>query len=334
MEEQIKARYRDSVLEEAMQRYGIGDGQIRLLDGFESFIYEYKRGGAEYILRLSHSLRRNEALIQGEVDWINHLAAGGISVAQAICSENNRLVEVIEDGQGGQFLATAFTKANGQHPWQSGWTTGLYENYGNLLGKMHARTIGYQPANPAWRRPEWDDEIFEFVNKFLPLSEDVAKRKYQALIDHVCTLPKEDAYYGVIHQDAHGSNLFVDEAGTLTVFDFDECAYGWFINDIAIALFYIAMNAQDQASFTREFMRHFLRGYLKACTLDTMWLNEIPYFLKMREIELYAVMHRDFDIHQIDDPWCARFMHGRKAKIEHDTPFIDLDFGSLSEYLR
>lgn len=333
MEEQIKARYQDSILQDAMQRYGIADGQVRLLDGFESFIYEYERGGVEYILRLSHSLRRSEALIQGEVDWINHLAAGGISVARAICSENDRLVEVVEDRQGGQFLATAFIKAKGQHPWQAGWTPGLYETYGNLLGRMHARTIGYQPANPAWRRPEWNDEIFEFVEKYLPVSEGMVKQKYRTVIDHVCSLPKEDACYGVIHQDAHGSNLFVDQAGDLTVFDFDECAYGWFINDIAIALFYIAMDAQDPAGFTREFMRHFLSGYQKSCALEPVWLKEIPFFLKIREIELYAVMHRDFDVNNIDDPWCARFMLGRKAKIEQDRPFIDFDFETLAAYL-
>lgn len=334
MEERIRERYRDNILQQAMQRYGIADGHIRLLDGFESFIYQFERGGKEYILRISHSLRRNEALIQGEVDWINHLAAGGVSVARAICSENDRLVEAVDDEQGGQFLATAFVKAQGQHPWLAGWTPGLYETYGELLGSMHARTFGYQPANPAWRRPEWDDEIFEFVEQFLPASEGAAKQKYQAVLNHVRTLPKNDTCYGVIHQDAHGSNLFVDQAGALTVFDFDDCGYSWFINDIAIALFYISTDAENLANFTREFMRYFLTGYQKACMLDPMWLKEIPYFLKIREIELYAVMHRDFDVNHIDNAWCARFMLGRKTKIEQDVPFIDFDFESLAAYLR
>jgi hypothetical protein len=37
-------------------------------------------------------------------------------------------------------------------------------------------------------------------------------------------------------------------------------------------------------------------------------------------------MHRDFDVTAIDDPWCADFMRGRKARIENDTPFLDFDF--------
>ena len=55
-------------------------------DGFESFIYAFARNGKEYILRNGHSLRRSEALIRGEVDWINFLAAGETSVSWAILS--------------------------------------------------------------------------------------------------------------------------------------------------------------------------------------------------------------------------------------------------------
>ena len=46
-----------------MHRYGIASDQIRPLDVFESFIYEFERGPFAYILRIGHSLRRTEALI-------------------------------------------------------------------------------------------------------------------------------------------------------------------------------------------------------------------------------------------------------------------------------
>lgn len=315
-----------------MRRFGISEGQIRPLDAFESFIYEYERDGKSFILRLSHSLRRSEALIAGEVDWINYLADGGVSVARAICSESDRLVEAVEDGQGGQFLATAFVKADGQPPWEV-WTPVLYERYGELIGSMHALAKGYQPADAGWKRPDWDDDLFEFVEHYLPAAESVAKQKYQSVLRHLHNLPKDKADYGLIHQDAHGSNLLVNEAGDLTLFDFDECAYSWFVNDIAIVLFYIAMDAEDPSAFTQEFMTCFLTGYRKANALDPKWLKEVPHFLKLREIELYAVMFRDFDVNNIDNEWCARFMHGRKSLIELDVPFIDFDFESLSAIL-
>ncbi len=32
----------------------------------------------------------------------------------------------------------------------------------------------------------------------------------------------------------------------------------------------------------------------------------------------------------LDDPWCARYMDGRKKKIENDVPYLDFNFEALS----
>ncbi len=143
------------------------------------------------------------------------------------------------------------------------------------------------------------------------------------------TIPKNLETYGLVHQDAHGSNFFIDDHGKITLFDFDDCGYNWFINDIAIVLFYLVASSEDKAALTREFMSHFLKGYLHCFPLNLDMLREIPYFLKMREIELYAVIQRDFDLNNIEDSWAMRYMNNRKYNIENDVPFIDLDFESL-----
>jgi len=353
MDQLIKDRYNDTILQEAMRRYGIAKDNIQVLDAFESFIYEFERDSKGYILRISHSFRRSESLVLGEVDWINYLAKGGVSVAKAIPSEGGNLVEAIADTQGGTFFATAFVKAQGGAPWDVGWTPARFENYGQLLGKMHALAVDYQPI-PAWKRPEWDDASNQFIESYLPASEVSAHQKYQSVLKHIFSLPKDKTCYGLIHQDAHQNNFFMDANGALTLFDFDDCAYSWFINDIAIVLFYISMDSEElgyptAASFTQEFMVHFLRGYRRACMIDPMWLKEIPTFLKLRELELYAVVFRDFDIKDIKhwsmeafkqiqgfDPnsgnhmWIANFMRDRKFRIQQDLPFIDFDFESLS----
>jgi amicoumacin kinase len=353
MDQQTILRFNDDILQEAIQRYGIDKDQIKPLDAFENFIYEFERGGNGYILRIGHSSRKSEALIQGEVDWINYLSRGGVCVARAIPSESGKPVEVIDDGQGGQFLVTAFVRAEGQPPWDAGWTTERYETYGELLGKMHALALDYEPM-PAYRRPEWDDAGMKCVELYLPETEVIAHQKYQSLLKYIYNLPKDKSSYGLIHQDAHQNNFFIDASGKLTLFDFDDCVYSWFVNDIAIVLFYISMDAQKFGyptvnAFTQEFMTHFLRGYRRAAyTLDVNWLKEIPYFLKLRELELYAVVHRDFDIKDVEHwsqegfmhsagfdvrneshIWIANFMRDRKHNIEQGLPFIDFDFATL-----
>ncbi|MBE0686356.1 MAG: phosphotransferase [Anaerolineaceae bacterium] len=328
MEQRIKDLFNEDILHEAMQRYGIVKDEIHILDSFESFIYEFKNKTGEYILRISHSIRRDEALIHGEVDWINYLADHGISVARSILSLHGNLVETIPDQNVGYFLATAFVKAAGTPPWGR-WTPNLFESYGELIGQMHALTNQFQPLQPERKRPEWDNPIFDYVEQYLPESVFLIREKYKAVCMHVNKLPKNPETYGLVHQDAHGSNLFIDDQGKITLFDFDDCGYNWFINDIAIVLFYMVASSTEKAALTREFMSHFLKGYLHYFPLDLDLLKEIPYFLKMREIELYAVIQRDFDLDNIEDSWAMRFMHNRKINIENDVPFIDLDFNSL-----
>jgi Ser/Thr protein kinase RdoA (MazF antagonist) len=334
MEIRIKERFSPAVLAQARERFDIAENCIHLLDGFESFMYEFEREDGEFILRLAHSLRRTPELIQAEVDWINYLAVGGASVARAIYSHAGRLVEQIEDGQGGYFLATAFVKARGTPPWEYGWNQRLYETYGALLGRMHALSKDYMPGASISTRPQWDDPINLDVMAYLPPTEKLVDKRFQELMDYLRGLPRERESYGLIHQDAHGMNLLVDAQGTITLFDFDDCVYSWFVNDIAIVLFYIAMWKTDQPDFIREFLRAFLTGYSRENHLDPIWLNEIPYFLKLRELDMYAMIYRSFDVENLDDPWCARYMHGRKARLESGTAYIDFDFASLAAYLR
>ena len=342
MEQRIRERFTDDMLVEALTRFGVNGGleddRVQALDGFESFIYEFQRDsdlqrGRHYILRIGHSQRRSESLILGEVDWINYLAEGDASVSRAIRSERGRLVEAIDDGHGDQFLATAFVKAQGKPPSAVAWTPALYETYGRTLGRMHALSRSYRPTDPIAYRPQWDDPIMIGEMKHLPASEALAASRFQEVIDHLAGLPQTEDAYGLIHFDAHPGNMFVDEDGVITLFDFDDCHYQWYANDIAIVLFYNVMGHADQRAFTDEFLTHFLRGYRQENQLDSRWLAEIPWFLKQREIDLYAIIHRSFDVDHLDDPWCAAFMAGRKDRIEHGVPYIDFDFESMVKWL-
>jgi Ser/Thr protein kinase RdoA (MazF antagonist) len=311
MEKEIRDRFNEGVLGEAMERFGIAEGDIKLLDGFESFMYEYQRGGGAYILRLGHSRRRTPDLIRGEVDWINFLADGGAGVARAIESLNGELVEVIPDEKDGTFLASAFVKAQGGPMWvMGGWTDGLMETYGKLLGRIHALSKKYTVGDEAWRRPNWEDDQYGLD---LPLEPAVASKLHEVM-DYLQALPRDRASYGMIHQDAHAGNFFVDEAGRITLFDFDDCVYGHFAYDLAMVLFYAITNREDATAFAANFWPKFMRGYEAENDLDPVWQKEIPHFMKLREIDLYALILRDYDS-LAGDAWVESFLDGRRERI-------------------
>ena len=329
MEPQYQARFSPEILAEAARRYGAAAGAMQELDGFESFIYAYSRAGAERILRIGHSHRRPERLVQGEAEWLRYLHRSGCDrVAMPIESLAGNLTEAVADGSGEHFIATAFEKAPGRHLQQSDYSPVLFETWGALLGRIHALSAEYRPR---WPRPHWDDpQMIDAPNR-LPPSEDRVRARYQELRAHLDQLPRSDPrHYGMIHQDAHAGNFFIlpqaDGAVQITLFDFDDCCYAWYAYDVAMVLFYVVIGQPDPAAFAREFLRHFLRGYRREQAFSAEWLAELPNFLKLREIDLYAEIHRSFDVTNLTHPWVKRYMDGRKERLEAGVPYLAIDF--------
>ncbi len=332
MDPKISARFNDDLLHVAMQRYDIAPDKIQLLDGFESFIYEFNRPDGDFILRIGHSARRTPAMIHGEVDWINYLSDHGVTVARAILSRTGNLVEPIEDGHGDEFLCTAFVKAPGGPIKREQTSERLYRNYGRLLGRMHTLAKDYTPSNQAWTRYTWDGPENNTSDRQLPASEKVTRQKYQAVFEHLQSLPRKRDGYGLIHQDAHPGNFFVDEDSNITLFDFDDCVYGHFIYDIAMVLFYTAMGEKKRAEYASRFLPVFFDGYREYNRLDPVWLKELPYFMKLREIDLFAAILFTMGENP-DDAWCKWYMQGRREKIANNIPFIEFDWDSLAQSL-
>jgi Ser/Thr protein kinase RdoA (MazF antagonist) len=338
MDKTIRDRYSDAILHEAMARYDIAADAIEPRGGFESYIYHYQSDDGPAILRVTHSLRRSADQIHGEVDWINYLAAGGATVAGARLSARGELVEEIDDRQGGRFLATAFAYAPGRPPNMDDLTPQRRRAYGRLIGRMHALTKDYTPANPAWRRGAWPAVFDAEIRALLGGSDDAMLERYLRLTQRIERLPRDRDGYGLIHFDAHGGNLHLDD-DTVTLFDFDDCVYNWFAADIAIVLFYAITNTDDPEARAASFLPDFLSGYSEANRLDRRWLATLPDFLTTREIDLYAVIQRSYDLpdgeaaEAIPHPWPRRFMTGRRARILAGAPYVDFDFTTLADYL-
>jgi amicoumacin kinase len=332
MDPKIAALFNDRLLAAARERYAIPAESIRLLDGFESFIYEFEKPDGRFILRIGHSSRRSPDRIRGEADWINYLADGGTSVARAVLSAEGNLVEPLDDGGGGQFLCTAFVKAKGGEVRREQINERLFRNYGRLLGRMHALAKNYRVPDPAWRRPEWDAPENLYADAWMPEKYAPLLAKYHRLVERLTGLPRDPEGYGMIHQDAHPGNFFVDDEYTLTLFDFDDCVYGHFIYDIAMVLFYTAMWEPDKTAFTAGFLPVFFSGYREENRLDPRWLPELPHFLKLRELDLFAeILFMDGE--NPTHPWSARYMQGRRERLEADLPFIEFDWELLGKDL-
>ena len=334
MEKFIRYIYNSEITTSALAHYEIDPENTTLLDGFESFIYNVHKEGREFILRIGHNSRRTADLVQGESEFINHLAKGSLSVPKVIPSLFGNLVETIPAEDGSQFLTTLFTKAKGKPPSRDTWAAPLFELMGCFMGKLHHLSKSFQPSQPRFSRYDIERdfaEMYAIGKRNLPKEDEPILQAYLDTIQVIRQLPKGRENYGLCHVDFHSGNFFVSEDGDITLFDFDDCQYAWFIYDIAMALFYaIPHNCRTPKDLrmAETFLSHFWKGYLRENILEPNWLEAIPHFLRLREIDLYMVIHRSMDLENLDS-WSASYMDHRREKILSQVPYCEINYMNI-----
>ncbi|MDI9458391.1 MAG: phosphotransferase [Bacillota bacterium] len=330
MEREIELQFSHEVLSEAAQRFGMAADSLKLLGEFENYVYEGKIGGTCYVLRLTHSSHRSTNMVLGELEWINFLAENGVSVAKALPSTSGKLAEEIHVGED-FFIASVFQKAKGRlldrsNPAEP--TREVITEWGRTIGKMHRATKHFEPSEERFRRPQWfEDNLMCFENHLPAEDKHIVDIGY-SLLEYAKKLPQSQDSYGLIHTDVHMGNFFVDE-GKITVFDFDDCSYQWFASDIAIALYYTiwwkfgGQDTREKDAYAREFLRDFMIGYNAENRLEDYWLNELPFFMKLRDIILYAVFHKKLD--QSGLQRFSKLLDEIRTRIEQEVPIAVLD---------
>jgi Ser/Thr protein kinase RdoA (MazF antagonist) len=309
-EEAVELCERD-VLSTAARLFGTSKSALGKFDDYEgcaNLVYQYETNGQQRILRISFRSDRTLELIQAELHFVNHLAENGVRVSQPIPSRSGNLVETLQ-AEGITFHAVSFVRGRGMRVPDNGYRyregisiNEYFQNWGRVLGQMHRLTKTYKPLSESIRRPEW--HTWEYYSGF-PYAErlPVIKQKYDGLIAELHALPKDVDSYGLIHNDFNDGNFTVDyDNGDITVFDFDDCCYFWFMYDIACAweggigrtMFRPLAERKD---FMDRYMEQVMTGYNRENTLSDDWLARLSLFLRL--IQMQELMHF---AQYLDDP--------------------------------
>ncbi|MDZ5610048.1 phosphotransferase [Bacillus pseudomycoides] len=336
MHKDIKAIFNEEeIIKKAAKIYGFNREDAHFLADAENYVYEFSKDRVSYILKITHTIRRIPEYIMGEMEWLHHLIKGGLSVSRPIPSLKGNYIEEVSDGkgEGGAFLLRVYEKATGHKVEASDWNEELFYQLGKYTGNMHRLTKSYQLSNSAYKRQEWDEEEQLKLRKYVPKDQTIVFQQADKLMDALRQLPKDRDNYGLVHADLHHGNFCWDN-GKITMFDFDDVGYNWFVNDISILLYnvlwYPVIPYEDKAAFTEKFMRNFLKGYEEQNKLDLNSLERIPDFLRLRHMLIYGLLHQAFDfdtIGQEEKDMLARF----KDEIENQTPITDFNFTALTK---
>lgn len=326
----------EPILESASAFYRFNPTQLKPLPGGHiSQVYSFDRGSKSYVLRITPP---NDEItlpdMQAILDWMQYLAQHGASVPSPVQSIDNNVIEIIEHN-GQTYLVAVIEAANGTLSEDvdfEQWNEELYQILGRTIGKIHNIATHYLPSTPAIKRPDWD----AVTNNFNPNHENkpalvkiISKR--EEVLDYIERLPQSGVSYGLIHGDLHFGNFYIDIPNKkITIFDFDDCVYGWFIMDIATLLFDILVvyQGREEKELASNFLLNLLKGYSKEKSVHLYWISQLPYFLKLLEIGIYMLVYKDYDEND-DTSWVGKFMLKRKERIEDGIPYIELDYEKI-----
>lgn len=328
MLKEVEKVYNDAVLQQAIQHYDLTQQQLTLIDSNTDVVHEYQRNHQAYILKLIHSSQATHNFVCGEMDWVNYLAENGLSVSRPVFSSRGNLVELVPVDSS-YFSVVAFEKAPGIHVGyeEDPQNAQLFRVCGEFVGKMHALSKRYSPSNPAFKRPDWRQ--FDQKRRYPPeIASVYAKR--QALMNIISSFPQNTDNYGLIHGDFHSFNFSVDN-GAITVFDFAECSYAWFTYELAVILYHVLdlpYLGDDYDEFGHFFMQHFMPAYLQENWLNPTWQEQIPVFLRLREISIYSYIHCNWD--NDGHPAVQNWMNACRHRIDNDLPIAQIDFSDAS----
>jgi amicoumacin kinase len=250
--------------------------------------YEIDSNNGGYFLRATVPEHRNPTLLEAEADWVLFLANYGLPVSKPIASQHGNYVETVSWENMTRHLML-FSKAQGDRPKE--WTPRLIRDYGQLMAKMHSTSSIYKPSRTGCFRPRWlEDMTICEMEKIIGERTAIDQRIidiFHKVKDEILGLEKTDDSYGIIHADFHARNFFVFN-DKLSIFDFDDCAYSWFVNDIAISLYYSCNFPQEKADeYLFEFANAFCAGYEALRKIDCNLRKLIPVFYRLKRIIFY-----------------------------------------------
>ncbi|MFC5406270.1 phosphotransferase enzyme family protein [Cohnella soli] len=324
MDPKIKSMFLDEHAGDGAERFGVSLEDLTFVGGFQNFVYSYNRDELKYILRFTPSTLRTKEGVTAEIEWIRYLSENGLSVSIPVSSADGEDIHRIH-GSTMDYYVTSFKHAPGQkigYPECLG-NPMLYEQCGRITGRLHELAKLYKPTA---KRHTWE------FNEYLKRAKDYLPSELLHALDvlkaHLACLPITAENFGLIHGDINVGNFTIDELGQITLFDFDECQYSWYVEDIAIQLYYLLYVFGEDSKSERKvqyelFIKHFERGYTEeGRQMPDGWKEQLELFLRLREIIVVVGMHRSWDLSQPND-WTRDFLQDSRMRIMKGISLID-----------
>jgi len=321
-----------TALEETSGLYGFLVHQLESLSGgYENRMFGVDAPENRLAIRVTPPGHKTLTEVEAEVDWLVYLSENDAPVARVVPSRNDNLVETITTDAGTIFVV-CFEWAPGHLVTKEDFSPELFQTWGKAVGMMHRLTKDYKKAAQSPGRKQWLEDAY-LDRALIPSDQDLVLQRFDMLIDHFKNRPVTRDLFGLIHQDVHHGNLFLD-GKQLTVLDFDDSVFGFFVFDIANALGFSIWEKPEKMSnrqFADFYLKYFMKGYQKENRLDESWVEDLPKALKLFEFIHYNAFNMDYDLagkgsFDTLDERTQQILSRYRKSIEEDLPYIENTF--------
>ncbi|GGE64564.1 phosphotransferase enzyme family protein [Priestia taiwanensis] len=280
--------------------YGLEGYDMRLIQphiGGRNVIYSCEKEGADAkILRISFLPDRSREDFLGEIEYIRYLFENGGSVSDVINSKKGNLLEEITHHHD-TFFICLFKKAKGKMLVENNYRyregipiTEYYYNCGKVLGKMHQLSKEYTPIH---RRHSFLEKYnATYIDKLIPDSLSLLKEKLVQLLKTLEGLGRDRESFGMIHFDYNDGNYSIDfDTGQITVYDFDNSCFGWYMYDLAdlwthgVGWIQFEPDAGKRKKFMKDYFETVLEGYKSETSIEDSMLDKLPLFIQATLME-------------------------------------------------
>ncbi|HEY9524540.1 MAG TPA: phosphotransferase [Thermopolyspora sp.] len=281
----------------ALDRYGLpADSRVTLINVSENATFRVESGaggvGAATVLRVHRLGYHSVEAIRSELDWIDALRHDtGLRVPVIVPAADGARIVRVEDPDGEPRHCVMFEFLPGTEPPEDRLVED-FEPLGQITARMHRHARQWvRPAG--FTRFHWDfDAAFGAEARWGRWRDGVGvdreaaavlSRLEETLRERLRRFGRGPGRYGLIHADLRMANLLADGAGGISVIDFDDCGFGWFMYDFGAAVSFIEHHPR-----LPELIDAWLRGYRSVLDLPDEDAAEIWTFVLFRRLLLIA----------------------------------------------
>ncbi|WP_253274154.1 homoserine kinase [Myxosarcina sp. GI1] len=303
-----------------LTQYDLGEiKQCRFWNRGLSDVYLVTTDKQDFILRISHHHWRSRTDIQFELELLDFLHRHHLPVAYPFKTKDRQLFVTINALEGDRYAAV-FLYAPGQvalgdlNPTQS-------EILGRTLSKLHQTCLKFAtqaPRHPLDLKYLLHNSL-EIIAPYLhQRTKDLAylKEAIAEIEQQLDSLPREAPYWSVCWGDPHSGNVHFTADDRATLFDFDQCGYGWRAFDLAKFL-----EISLRVGIDRKTREAFFSGYQEVQDLSEAELNSLQALTKAAHIWSWAININWSAIHdwsKLDDYYCTKRLQHLKRLSTQD----------------